>query len=251
MLYSFGPWTGLQSLHLRVLRACAFAVVTSTASCQHLAGCADDNSKCTGAQYAQVQGPQPKFQPARSLNAAYVASCLLMSQCRPDMPRAPAGDKVLSKRQVNYSSCYRCGRIWRRHAHSQAAQRSTGAALASLTAPTPLTHPPAPLPQPAASVSSLPLLESGALISALLLNPTHESVRSLAVSLLKQLCLGTPHMTIRLVSRLAALLPQASTAGERFLPMHRVFSCPCNACKLLLCLLVSSCFWPVSAWLCQ
>ena len=51
-------------------------------------------------------------------------------------------------------------------------------------------------------------------MSALLLNPTHDAVRSLAVSLLKQLCLGTPHMTMRLLSRLAAMLPQAAAAGQ-------------------------------------
>ncbi|KAL0024070.1 hypothetical protein WJX79_002966 [Trebouxia sp. C0005] len=107
----------------------------------------------------------------------------------------------------------RCGRLWRHHAHHKAMRRSTGTASATdLPSPAPTTAP-LTYPQSASSVSSLPLLESGALISALLLNPTHESVRSLAVSLLKQLCLGTPHMTIRLVSRLAALLPQASAAG--------------------------------------
>lgn len=51
-------------------------------------------------------------------------------------------------------------------------------------------------------------------MSALLLNPTHDSVRSLAVSLMKQLCLGTAHMTLRLLSRLAAMLPQAAAAGQ-------------------------------------
>ncbi len=93
-------------------------------------------------------------------------------------------------------------------------QRSTGTASATDLPNPATTTAPLTQPQSASSVSTLPLLESGALISALLLNPTHDSVRSLAVSLLKQLCLGTPHMTIRLVSRLAALLPQASAAGE-------------------------------------
>ncbi len=97
-------------------------------------------------------------------------------------------------------------------------QRSTGAASATDLPNPATTTAPLTQSQSASSVSSLPLLESGALISALLLNPTHDSVRSLAVSLLKQLCLGTPHMTIRLVSRLAALLPQASAAGERVWP---------------------------------
>ena len=40
------------------------------------------------------------------------------------------------------------------------------------------------------------------------------------MSLLKQLCLGTPHMTIRLVLRLAALLPQASAAGQHTANRH-------------------------------
>ena len=110
----------------------------------------------------------------------------------------------------------RCGRVWRHHAHRKAVQRSAGAAPATTPSPTP-ANPSATASQPqAASISavgSLPLLEAGALLSALLLNPTHDSVRSLSVSLLKQLCLGTPHMTIRLVSRLAAMLPQAASAG--------------------------------------
>lgn len=61
-------------------------------------------------------------------------------------------------------------------------------------------------------------------MSALLLNPTHDSVRSLSVSLLKQLCLDTPHMTLRLVSRLAAMLPQAAASGGNLLHAHCVLS---------------------------
>ena len=52
------------------------------------------------------------------------------------------------------------------------------------------------------------------------------------MSLLKQLCLGTPHMTIRLVSRLAALLPQASIAGKHTTIMHHAFPRPSNECKM-------------------
>lgn len=113
----------------------------------------------------------------------------------------------------------RCGRIWRHQAQRKALQRSATA--------TPVLPPGAdPQTPPAASSQSrpalpaadgLPLLESGALLSALLLNPNHESVRSLAVSLLKELCLGTPHMTIRLLTRLAAMLPQAAAAGQYLL----------------------------------
>lgn len=108
--------------------------------------------------------------------------------------------------------------MWRRHAHRKAVQRSAGTGPLQPSFPTPNAAAATPThtlqPHTQSAVSSLPLLESGALISALLLNPTHDSVRSLAVSLLKQLCLGTPHMAIRLVSRLAALLPQASAAGQ-------------------------------------
>ena len=99
-------------------------------------------------------------------------------------------------------------------------RRSTGTTSAqppALTTVTPhqlQTSASHPHPQIPTAASSLSLLESGALISALLLNPTHDSVRSLAVSMLKQLCLGTPHMTIRLATRLAAMLPQASAAGQ-------------------------------------
>ena len=113
--------------------------------------------------------------------------------------------------------CRRCGRIWRHHARRKAVQRSIGTAQAT----TPSTAPATPAGDPAPSVASataaagsLLLLESGALLSALLLNPTHESVRRLSVRLLKQLCGGSPHMTVRLVSRLAAMLPQAAAAGQ-------------------------------------
>lgn len=110
----------------------------------------------------------------------------------------------------------RCGRIWRHHAHRKAVQRSAGAAPATTPSMTP-ANPSASASQPPAAATSaagsLPLLEAGALLSALLLNPTQDSVRSLSVSLLKQLCLGTPHMTIRLVSRLAAMLSQAAAVG--------------------------------------
>lgn len=68
----------------------------------------------------------------------------------------------------------------------------------------------------ASRLSDLPLLEHGVLISALLLNPIHELVRKQAVVLLKQLCLGSPHMTVKLVMRLAKLLPEASVAGKSF-----------------------------------
>ena len=134
-----------------------------------------------------------------------------------------AGEKFRCSEFTCSGNC-RCGRLWRHHAHRKAVRRSTGTASA-----TDLPHPATTTassnqPQSASSVSTLPLLESGALISALLLNPTHDSVRSLAVSLLKQLCLGTPHMTIRLVSRLAALLPQASAAGECHYHSHHIIT---------------------------
>lgn len=111
----------------------------------------------------------------------------------------------------------RCGRIWHHHAQRKAVQRSAGTAPPGPPGANP-QNPQAAASHPRAAVApatdALPLLESGALMSALLLNPTHDSVRSLSVSLLKQLCLDTPHMTLRLVSRLAAMLSQAAASGQ-------------------------------------
>lgn len=116
-----------------------------------------------------------------------------------------------------YLLACRCGRLWRQRAQQGALQRSAAHQPFNQTPAGP--HPPSahpnPAPQGAAAerMGDLPMLESGVLISALLLNPTHELVRKNAVSLLKQLCLGTPHMAVRLVVRLAGLLPEASDAG--------------------------------------
>lgn len=99
---------------------------------------------------------------------------------------------------------------------TRAAHMQRHATTAPLSATSQASASSAQLHKPAATVVSLgnlPLLEYGELILALLLNPTHELVRKQAVVLLKQLCLGTPHMTVKLVIRLAKLLPDASAAG--------------------------------------
>ena len=104
--------------------------------------------------------------------------------------------------------------MWRQRAQHKAIQQATPQQAPSAT-PSSIASPAGSL-LPAAPLADLPLLEHGVLISALLLNPTHELVRKQAVTLLKQLCLGTPHMTIKLVMRLAKLLPDASAAGSNF-----------------------------------
>ena len=127
--------------------------------------------------------------------------------------------------QVHYCCNCRCGRIWRHHAQRKAVQRSAGTTPILPPGSAPQIPPAATLhPRQAATAvaDSLPLLEWGTLMSALLLNPTHDSVRSLAVSLVKQLCLDTPHMTLRLLSRLAAMLPQAAAAGQYMCGTHNI-----------------------------
>ena len=141
--------------------------------------------------------------------------------------------------------CCNCrfGRIWRHNAQRKAVQRSANTSPLLPPSSAPQTPPAATShsrPVATAAADGLPLLESGALILALLLNPTHDSVRSLAVSLVKQLCMGTGHMTIRLLSRLAAMLPEAVAAGRC---LHRTFMKPfypsmppvlslCNPCMV-------------------
>lgn len=115
-------------------------------------------------------------------------------------------------RSVLHAAC-RHGRMWRQRAQRNALKR--GALLHKDPQPLAVPNESQEAAADAASLlSDLPLLEHGVLISALLLNPTHELVRKQAVVLLKQLCLGTPHMTVKLGMRLAKLLPEASVAGK-------------------------------------
>ena len=117
--------------------------------------------------------------------------------------------------------------MWRQRAQHKAIQRAFS------TRPSSTTPSPTPLAGPAATagpLADLPLLEHGVLISALLLNPTHELVRKQAVTLLKQLCLGTPHMMIKLVMRLAKLLPDASAAGKSSESGFSIHQCSLARC---------------------
>ena len=132
-------------------------------------------------------------------------------------PKSSCHYAFLVLQESNCCCNCRCGRIWHHHAQRKAVQRSAGTAPpapSGANTSDPQAAPSQPRTVATPATDGLPLLESGALMSALLLNPTHDSVRSLSVSLLKQLCLGTPHMTLRLVSRLAAMLPQAAASGD-------------------------------------